>query len=96
MTVNLDGTPEQIRNAYRQVIDALTDLTDILGDNFPDWNTHLVFDVDQDWRKSADFDEVRTFLHDTVEGFIDRDLTGRVVGDTIPVHKPTEAPYGSM
>lgn len=96
ITVTLYGTPEQNRDAYRQVLDCLDDLTDITKGDFPVWSCHMASDLDRDWRDAWDPDEERSFLTEDMEGFIERTLTGRPKDGTVQVIQPKERPNGSL
>lgn len=69
--VTLEGTPEQIRIGYRSVLDSLDDMTDIDPDTAT-WGCHIVFDLDEDWRKPHNPAKVQAFLNQNIDGYIDR------------------------
>lgn len=71
VNVTLNGTPEQIRLAYRTLLDSLDDMTDIYADA-PEWGCHMTFDLDEDWRKPKKPGKVQAFLMEDIDGFMPR------------------------
>jgi hypothetical protein len=74
VTITLEGTPEQIRRTYRNVLDCLDDVSDIYKNDAPTSGCYMTFDLDEDWRKPADPAKVRAFLLEGIHGCIPRTL----------------------
>lgn len=68
VNIGLKGTPEQIRMAYRHLLDTLDDITDIYRADYPEWSCHMIFDLDEDHRKPRDRRKDQEFLMADVEG----------------------------
>lgn len=68
--VKLTGTPEQVRESYRQLLDIMSDITD-MGIGCPVWNVELIHNTREHHRAKVDPDRQAWMLQD-LDGFIDR------------------------
>ena len=72
VNVTLNGTPEQIRLAYRSILDSLDDMTDIYGDQAaPTWGCHMHF-PDDSWERPPNMAKRNRFLNEDIDGFMPR------------------------
>lgn len=72
VSIDMEGTPEQIRMAYRQILDAMDDMTDIPTIDSPTWACSMAFDLDEDWRKPHNPAKVKAFLNADLDGYLPR------------------------
>ena len=73
IVVTLKGSPEQIRLAYRTVLDSLDDMTDIYHrqGHSPHWNCTICH-TDDNYKRPPNQEKRRKFLMAEMDGFIDR------------------------
>lgn len=72
VNVTLKGTPEQIRMAYRSILDSLDDMTDIYKrQGTATWACHIHY-PDDSWRRPPNQAKRDAFLTEDLEGFLPR------------------------
>lgn len=71
VNVTLSGTPEQIRMAYRSILDSLDDMTDIYKGDCAAWGCHIHF-PDDSWKRPPNQQKRQAFLNEDIDGFLPR------------------------
>lgn len=69
--IKLTGTPEEVRQSYREVLDCMTDLKD-MGMGCPTWNVELIPNTRQHHRASISLERQAEWMHEDIDGFIPR------------------------
>ena len=72
VNVTLKGTPDEIRLAYRSILDSLDDMTDIYKrQGTATWGCHIHY-PDDSHRRPPNAAKRTAFLMEDIDGFIDR------------------------
>jgi hypothetical protein len=72
VNVTLEGTPDEIRLAYRSILDGLDDMTDIYRNRgTATWGCHIHF-PDDSWKRPPNQQRRNAFLTEDIDGFLPR------------------------